>query len=436
MADVNALIRSWYASGIAAVEPRRAVRRHLGIDGNVLLAGSQRIPLPRRGIILISIGKAAVPMARGAEDVLLQHIGMGILITKDGHAENTPAGMRVFEAAHPVPDERGITATSAVLDVVDGLERDDVVVALISGGGSALFEAPRDPLTLEDLQATTGLLLRAGAPIQHLNAVRGPLSLVKGGGLRDRIGAAKCVSLILSDVLGNDPTVIASGPTVQTASDPALALALLGRYDVLEKAPPGVIQLLDRLRDDPDSGAGTEIASDDVFEIIADNDVFVEGVEAAAAADGFVPSIERRGWEGEARELGRAFVTGLADIPADVQVILGGGEATVTVNGDGIGGRNTEFALAAAIEIDRTGADWTIASLASDGQDGLVDAAGAIVDKTTIGRAMRQGLDAIVSLDRNDSGTFFARLGDLVAPGRTGTNVNDVYIAVRTDSGP
>lgn len=433
-ADARSLIRRWYAAGIIAVEPRHAVRRHLSVDRDHLRVGSRSLPIPHRGVIVVAIGKAAVAMALGAHDVLGEHLRDGIILTKDGHADHAWAGMRVFEAAHPVPDERGVAATAAILDMVSDLVPTDIVLTLISGGGSALFEAPRDPLALGDLQATTNLLLRAGAPIQDLNAVRSPLSLVKGGGFRNRIGAAHCVSLILSDVLGNDPAVIASGPTIRTEPDPSRALSLLKHYGVRDSVPPGVIELLERREDEPSFERERESASGDVFEIIADNDVFIDGV-AAAAEDELFPVVWRRRQEGEARELGQRFVAGLGDVPDNVHVVLGGGEATVTVRGDGVGGRNTEFALAAAIALGRTGADWVVASLASDGQDGSVYGAGAIVDRRTVERAARAGFDPFASLDRNDSGSVFERLGDLVVPGPTGTNVNDVYIAVRTQSG-
>lgn len=428
-ADARSLIRSWYASGVSAVEPRNAVRRHISVRRDHLHVGSRSLAIPDCGVVVVAIGKAGVAMALGADDVLRQNVRDGIILTKDGHAQHAPSGMRVFEAAHPVPDERGVTATAAILDMVSELRREDIVLTLISGGGSALFEAPRDPLTLADLQATTTLLLRAGAPIQHLNAVRSTLSLVKGGGFRSRIGAARCVSLILSDVLGNDPAVIASGPTIRTAPDPWRAVALLEQYGVRARVPRGVLDLLERQKDAPKPAI--DMSSTDVFEIIADNDVFVDGVAETAGAGHLVaPGWRRR--EGEARELGQRFVAELGDVPDNVQVVLGGGEATVTVHGDGAGGRNTEFALAAAIELDRTGAGWVVASLASDGQDGSINGAGAIADSQTVERAARMGLDASTFLEHNDSGTFFERVGDLVVPGPTGTNVNDVYIAVRT----
>lgn len=427
--DAHSLIRRWYAAGVSAVEPGRAVRHHLSVSGSCLRVGASSLAMPEAGVIVVAVGKAAVAMSRGASEVLGQHIRGGIVLTKDGHAEHPPADLRVFEAAHPIPDERGSVATAAILDLVAGLGGDDIVLTLISGGGSALFEAPRDPLTLADLQATTELLLRAGAPIQDLNAVRSPLSLVKGGGFRERMGPAKCVSLILSDVLGNDPAVIASGPTIPMKRNPSLALDILEQYGLLDQAPRRVVDFLECERDSPE--VDTAASADDVFRIVADNDMFVDRIARGAKDSGVRALVSWRRHEGEARELGRRFVEELQTVPASVCAVLGGGETTVTVRGDGIGGRNTEFSMAAAIELDRTGSDWVVASLASDGQDGLVDAAGAIVDRTTLRRASRIGLDARVHLERNDTGPYFDRLGDLVAPGPTGTNVNDVYIAVR-----
>jgi glycerate-2-kinase len=424
------LIRAWYKAGLSAVEPRQAVRRRLQVAGNDLLVGNAKMPIPDHGVIVVAIGKAAVRMAQGAGDILKDRIRDGIILTKDGHARDSPAGMHVFEAAHPIPDERGVAGTAAILEMVGNLGPEDIVVTLLSGGGSALFEAPRDPLTLADLQATTNLLLRAGAPIQDLNAVRSPLSLVKGGEFRKRMGEARCVSLILSDVLSNDPAVIASGPTIRTTPDPSRALATLERYGIRDRVSRSVVELLERHPDQQEPSV--EASCGDVFEIIADNDMFVDRVAVTAGENGFSASVMWRRQEGEARVLGQRFVAELRSVPDDVQVVLGGGEATVTVGGDGIGGRNTEFALAAAMELARTGAEWVVASLASDGQDGLVDGAGAIADDTTVDRATRLGLDPSTSLERNDSGTFFDRLGDLVVPGPTGTNVNDVYIAVRT----
>lgn len=426
------LIAEMFAAGIAFADPRVAVRSHLAFHDGAIAVGGKRIVLGDGHVVALAVGKAAVPMALGLRDVLGDRIDAGIVLTKDGHVPPGVAlpGFIVREASHPVPDERGVRATREILDLVSGLGPEDTAIALISGGGSALLEAPADDLSVADIQAVTSAMLRAGAPIQDLNAVRSELSLVKGGGLRRAIGPARCLSLILSDVLGNDPTVIASGPTVERRVDPARAVALLERYGALGSAPAAIRAWLGR-------GAGPAASAvthpDDVWAVMADNASFVQAMADVAQARGHRTEIVWRAIEGEARERGAAFVELCAGMPEDVDVVLGGGETTVTVRGEGVGGRNTEFALAAAIVLDATGdGDWSIASLASDGDDGgNRGAAGAVVDVGTIERSRALGLDAEAALAANDSGTLLAATGDLFRCYPTGTNVNDAYIGVR-----
>jgi len=426
--EVRSAIVRWYEAGLAAVDARAAVRNSLAWDGSRLRLPSGELNLGnRREVVAIAVGKAASTMASGLVDVLDNRVSRGIILTKDGHADAPPAGWVAFEASHPVPDERGVQATQAILKTVEGLRQGDLAIVLVSGGGSALLEAPRPPLTLADIQETTRLLLNAGAPIQHLNAVRSELSLVKGGGLRRAIGEAGCVSLILSDVLGNDPTVIASGPTIARLPNPAAALDVLDAYDLVERVPGAITNLLRA----PIGNGETVDASNDHFLVTGDNEQFIQATAAAAREDGMRAEIGLRLAEGEARDLAGWFIRVAEDQPAEVDVVIGGGEATVTVRGEGTGGRNTELALAAAILLDERGLDWTIASLASDGQDGLIDAAGAVVDRNTVAQGRELGLDARAFIDRNDSGSYFRWLGLLVEPGATGTNVNDVYVAVR-----
>lgn len=418
----------WYEAGLRAVDAEAAVRDRLSWDGRELaIAGDVIATAPESTVVAVAVGKAAAAMANGLAEVMGDRLSRGIILTKDGHAERTPAGWEVYEASHPVPDERGVRATRTILDAVAGLGPGDLVIVLVSGGGSALLEAPRPPLILDDIRETTRLLLNAGAPIQHLNAVRSELSLVKGGGLRRAIGRAACVSMILSDVLGNDPTVIASGPTIARIPDPDTALEILHSYHLLQAVPGPVVEVLEA----PESGSNEGAGSPSLYAVIGDNDQFIEAVAAAARDCGRSPGIEWRRAEAEARDLAERFIDVVAGQPSDVDVVIGGGEATVTVRGEGVGGRNTEFALATAILLEQRGFDWAIGSLASDGQDGLIDAAGAIVDRHTVRRGNALGLDAAVFLDRNDSGTYFQRLGLLVRPGPTETNVNDVYVAVR-----
>ncbi len=419
----RSLIEAMFQAALDAAEPARVVEAAIVEPETGLSEETSRV-------IVVAIGKAAERMALGAAQALGERLDSGYVVTKDGHLGGLlDERFQTWEAAHPVPDLRGVRATTAVLEAVRDLGTNDVVLALISGGGSALFEAPRPSLTLDDIAAVTRELLRAGAPIQDINAVRIPLSQVKGGGLRRQIRAGRVVTLILSDVLSNDPQFIASGPTVPGDATAGRALELLQRYGVVEAVPAAVVDFLSHSAcDDPvDTSA-------DVVRIVADNASAVEAAFAFAADRGLRARVVWNQVEGEARDLGAAWVELLSE-EKDADVLIGGGEATVTVRGDGNGGRNTEFALAAAIELDRRSIDdWTVASLATDGQDALTGAAGAIVDAAAIQRARSLGLDIEKALETNDSATLLSEVGALVTPGPTGTNVNDLYFAVRNDA--
>jgi hydroxypyruvate reductase len=323
---------------------------------------------------------------------------------------------------------RGVQATRAILDLVADLGASDVMVALISGGGSALLEAPRLPVTLDDLARTTDLLLRAGAPIEDLNAVRRSLSLVKAGGLLRAAAPASVITIILSDVLGNDPQVIASGATVAGQPEAGVALNMLDRYRVRGQVPDSVIAALDAVPDEPISS----LVDSKAVVIIGDNAAAVTAAANAAKEDGFAIEIVAEAATGEASKLGLAWVDRCRTADGPLDVVLGGGEATVTVRGDGVGGRNTEFALAAALALVETETvDWVVASLATDGEDGPTMVAGAIADSNTVNRAAAAGVDVQAALANNDSLRVFEAAGGLVRPGPTGTNVNDLYFAVR-----
>lgn len=425
--EIAARIERWFQAGLAAVEPEAAVRRHLARDGRALVVDGERFPVAGR-LYVVGAGKAAIGMARGVEAVCGDLIATGLVVTKDGHVTGPPlARVAVAEAAHPVPDERGVVATRRMLDLLRRAGPDDVVIALISGGGSALLTAPRPPVSLADMAATTDLLLRAGAPIQELNAVRTPLSLVKGGGLL-RAAGTTTITLVLSDVLGNDPRVIASGPTVPATTTAADALAVLDRYRLRERVPPVVLATLRATDQELAAGAPEHRP----LVIVGDNAAAIAAMADAIAADGFRPCVVWEDAEAEAADLGRAWVEQCRRAPHDCDVLLGGGEATVTVRGDGIGGRNTEFALAAALALEQEEAPgWVVASLATDGQDGPTDVAGAIADASTVRRARAARVDPIAALANNDSLRVFESAGGLVRPGPTGTNVNDVYVGVR-----
>lgn len=421
-----------YRTALQAVEPAGAVRREFEThDGDLTLRGLRVAEFDR--VVVVAVGKAAHGMAAGACDVLKDEIDQGFILTKRGLGAGCCEGFTCYEAGHPIPDAHGVQATRAILDAARALGPDDLLIALISGGGSALLESPVLPLTLADIQETTRLLLHAGAPIDDLNAVRSVLSEVKGGGLRRAAGDAVVVSLILSDVLGNDPAVIASGPTIPSRPNPDEAARVLRRYHLLDKVPGAVLNAIEsRCAADPHNAVPAER---DIWRIVADNDTLIDAATHAARALDLRSRVVWRQMEGEASVLARDFVTACAAMPADVDVVLGGGEATVTVRGTGIGGRNTEFALAAAIELERTGADWHVASLASDGDDANTGAAGAIASTATITRARERGMDPSRALKDNNSAHVFAVSGGLVTPGLTGTNVNDLYIAVRSRPG-
>jgi glycerate 2-kinase len=421
-------IRAMFAAAVAAAEPSQAVEQALRRDGDALHVDDAVFSIAR-GVHLIAVGKAAVAMTLGAFRALGDAIISGDVITKDGHAKDElPAGVRVSESGHPIPDDRGVRATTSALEALHDCPEDSIVLALISGGGSALMEAPVEGVSLSDLAKLTDLLLRAGAPIQALNAARAPLSQVKAGGLRRAAPVADWVTLILSDVLSNDPSVIASGPTLDKPADPAEALAVLEQFGVIESVPPSIIRALQRV------GPITHdaVTGRDILKIIGDNASAVDAASQYATDQGHTNEIAWVKAEGEAADLGRAWVTIAAEAPGKTDVLLGGGEATVTVRGTGRGGRNTEFALAAALELERRSmTDWVVASLATDGQDALTGAAGAIADAETCRRARDYGIQPEEALRDNDSLAVFLAAGGAVITGPTGTNVNDIFIAYR-----
>jgi glycerate 2-kinase len=404
------------------------VRTKLNWQDDFLFVAGETVRAPL-GVHVVAVGKAAIAMTQGALQALGDVIVSGDVITKEGHATAAlPPRLRVHEAGHPIPDERGTTATDLAIAALNRLDDVIAVLALISGGGSALLEAPRPGVSLADLARTTDLLLRAGAPIDALNAVRSPLSRVKAGGLRAAAPRNAWATLILSDVLGNDPRIIASGPTVPGGGDPRLALEVIERFGVLWQVPLSVRAALDAGFEEP----GPLRTQEDILLVIADNGAAVGAAADKASALGLESMVIWHAVQGEAAELGREFALAVRDVPESIDVVLGGGEATVTVRGDGRGGRNTEFSLAAALELERLGLqDWVIASLGTDGQDAMTGLAGAIADAGTPQRARDAGLDPIDALGRNDSLSVFDVSGGKIKTGPTGTNVNDVYIAVR-----
>lgn len=369
---------------------------------------------------MVGAGKASAAMAAAVDAAWPNVAVSGVIATRYGHA--LPAGrIRVIEAGHPVPDDNSVNAARAMLDAVQGLGPDDLVLALVSGGGSACLALPAPGLTLTDKQALTAALLRSGAPIGAMNTVRRHLSAIKGGRLARAAGPAQVVTLLISDVPGDDPAAIASGPTLADDTTPLEALALLERYRI--PVPERVRAVLGGAVDTPSP------ADNGTWRLIA-----TPGTSLAAAADyarskGIEPVILGDSLEGESRDLAQAqarMALAQSGSAARPMVLLSGGETTVTIGSAtaGRGGRNCEFLLALALELDGCAAIHALAA-DTDGIDGTEDAAGAMIDPTTLGRARRAGLDPADMLARHDSYSLFLRLGDLLVTGPTHTNVND-----------
>jgi hydroxypyruvate reductase len=436
--------RDILAAGLEAADPARLVRRHLRVDDDSLsVAGVRHRFRKGRRLVLIAAGKAAGTMARAAEEVLGDRISEGLAVDI---AEPRPplARTRVRVARHPLPDRRGLLAAAEVETLARGLGQDDLLLLLISGGASALLPAPVAGISLDDKVAVTSQLLRAGATIGELNTVRKHLSRLKGGGLARAAWPARVVCLVLSDVVGDDLSTIASGPTVPDPTTYAEALDVLRRRQVLSALPRPVRRHLE-------AGAAGKVPEtpkpkDRVFRrvrtrIVGSNRWTVEAAANEARKLGLRALTLTTFLEGEAREVARALVSVLRECvesgtPGEPPVcLLAGGETTVTVRGDGMGGRNQELVVAAAEPLGALAAHAVVASLATDGIDGVSGAAGGIVDQDSAKRAAQLGLaPPAVFLDASDSAGFLAPLGDLIVTGPTGTNVVDLTILLAGDS--
>lgn len=410
--DPLQLLRAMFDAAVRAALPAYRIAAHL--------------PAPPKGrTVVIGAGKASAAMAKALEEHWPGPLS-GLVVTRDGHAVPCRQ-VEIVEASHPVPDARGLDAARRILSLVQGLGPDDLVLALISGGGSSLLTLPAEGLKLEDKQAVNAALLRSGAVIGEMNVVRRHLSAIKGGRLAAAAHPARVVTLVISDVPGDDPAVIASGPTVPDRSTPADALAILQKYRITE--PASVIDHLTRAGERAPSPGDDAFARAIVTTIAAPQQSLEAAADLARAA-GITPLILGDALEGEAREVGRVLA-GIArqaarhgqPAPAPV-VLLSGGETTVTIRGEGRGGRNVEFLLSLAVELDGLPGVHALAG-DTDGIDGAAENAGAIVTPDTVARAAALGIDAKRALANNDGHGFFEALGDQVVTGPTLTNVND-----------
>jgi glycerate 2-kinase len=426
MMDLYAAAIELQRAALAAVDPASAIRRHVRREGDALSVAGQRYRLgDYEHVYVVGGGKAAVPMAAAIAELLGERPVEGVVVIKyeHTHGQSIPR-IQIIEAGHPVPDENSVRGARAVAGLADRATERDLVICLISGGGSALLTLPVPGLALADLQSLTDALLRCGATINEVNTVRKHCSAIKGGNLARLAAPARLVTFILSDVVGDPLDVIASGPTVPDSTTVADARAVLGRHEISE--PPF-------LRETPKPG-------DPAFEQVQNVVVGSNRLAALAAVErarelGFSALLLSTYVEGEAREVGRvaaALAKGVrshGDPLSPPACLVWGGETTVTVRGEGMGGRNQELALSAALALDGW-SDVLIMALATDGTDGSTDGAGAIVTGETLARAREHGLDARAMLEANDSYRFFDRLGDLIRIGPTGTNVNDLLFVL------
>jgi len=376
-------------------------------------------------------------MAQAVEQILADRITRGVINTKYGHSRPLQR-IEVNEAGHPLPDERGVEGTEKIVKLLKEADRQTLVLCLLSGGGSALMPHPAAGISLEEKQQTTQRLLQSGASIEETNAIRKHLSGIKGGRLCQLAHPARVVTLILSDVVGNKLETIASGPTVADPSTFADCLRIVERYDLVGRLPPSVIRRLQagvRGGVEETPKPGDRIFSSCQNLVVGDNRLAVEAARAKAISLGYNTLVLSTQIEGEAREVARVYAALAKEVLSSGNPVgspacfIGGGETTVTVKGEGKGGRNQELVLAAAVQIDGL-RDVVILSGGTDGTDGPTDAAGAVADGQTVRRAKQMGLSASDCLRENDSYQFFRALGDLLMTGPTGTNVMDIQIVL------
>ncbi|MGC4097443.1 MAG: glycerate kinase [Nitrospira sp.] len=422
-------------AGLGAADPYHALLRHVARDGRFLRVGRRTYDLLHIDrVIAVGAGKASARMAQALETVLGTRLEDGLVIVKTGHTLATKR-VTVLEARHPIPDRAGLRATQQLLDLTQRLTPRDLLIVLLSGGASSLLPAPVAGVTLTDKQHTTRMLLRSGATINEINVVRKHLSLIKGGGLATTT-RAKIVTLLLSDVIGDDLGSIGSGPTAADRSTFADAVDVLKRYGSWQTVPAMVRRYLDWGRNGEVSETlkpGSRRLRTVQHHIIGNNRMMLEAVVRTAQPNGLHSKLIASPITGEARvaakqltNLAKAIATGHGILKRPCCVVAGG-ETTVTVTGRGKGGRAQEFAASAAFEIAGLPKTWVVA-LGTDGTDGPTDAAGAIVSGDTLAQAKKSGIDLGSYLNRHNTYPALKALGCHIHTGPTGTNVNDLYL--------
>lgn len=421
-------ITSILSAAIDAVEPGEAVSRFVFRDQNRLVCGDQLYHLEQyERVYLMAFGKAAQPMSSALVEILGDQLTCGWVVPKHVSGEHDPR-LIIQPGSHPLPDENSLKAGEMLLSAAASFTEKDLVFCLISGGGSALVTAPYAGVSLADLRKLTSQLLDCGARIDEINTLRRHLDRIKGGGLAKHITPATLVSLILSDVVNSPLEAIASGATAPDPSTLKDVWKILDKYSLVEKLPPAILTHLEKAIETPKPG-------DELFNkvsnfLVGSNEIAAKAAAHTARTFGFTPIDLGNAWQGEAREVAKTLVEKLLTCDQSPVCMIAGGETTVTIQGVGQGGRNQELALA-AVPILAGVPDVMLVTLATDGEDGPTDAAGAVVTGETASRAQALGLDPAEYLTNNDAYHFFEQLGDLLKPGPTGTNVNDLSFLFR-----
>ncbi len=421
-------IASILAAAIDAVEPGEAVSRFVNRDQNRLVCGDEIYNLDHyEHVYLLAFGKAAMPMSAALVEILDDKLTQGWVVPKHVSGDHDHR-LIIQPGSHPLPDENSLKAGEMFLSAAASFTEKDLVFCLISGGGSALVTAPYAGVSLADMRELTRQLLACGARIDEINTLRRHLDRMKGGGLAKQIAPARLISLILSDVVNSPLEVIASGATAPDPSTLKDVWRILGKYDLVEKLPTGILNHLGKVIETPKPG-------DELFArikniLVGSNELAAQAAAQTARDFGFKTIDLGNAWQGEAREVAKTLVGKVLASDQSPICMIAGGETTVTIQGSGKGGRNQELALA-AVPLLAGVPNVMLVTLATDGEDGPTDAAGAVVTGETASRAKALGLDPAEYLTNNDAYHFFEQLGDLLKPGPTGTNVNDLTFLFR-----
>ena len=436
-------LKKIYSAAIDAVDPQKAIQNHLQRNGEILTLQSDNTTIASYdlnsfdNIYIVGAGKATSPMALAVEEILGDRISSGCICVKYDYTTDLKK-IEIIEASHPIPDANGMIGAEKILQILNKAGEKDLVISLISGGGSALLPLPPESISLNEKRETTDLLLKCGASIHEINSIRKHLSLVKGGNLAKAAYPATVINCMISDVVGDNMDVIASGPFVADNSTFEYANSVIKKYDLISRIPETVSEYLQdgnngKLEENPNE-------SDSIFskirnQIIASNIIALKAAKNVAESLNYNTVILSSLIEGDTADvslwhsrIAKEILASSNPIPKPA-CIISGGETTVTVTGNGLGGRNMEFAIQGAVQIDGYN-EIAIASVGTDGTDGPTDAAGAIADGFTIKRAVEKELDIEAYIENNDSYHFFKEIGDLVITGPTNTNVMDIRIVL------